>query len=193
VKPRRKARIDESCRSPGVHQEREWPFAADTDVRNDHSPVTDDPYRHNRRRTGLRRTGFLEHGQLYASDHGRRYTRLRLAAATPGDEGDDGDGNERMSRPQSSPHGVRSLLRPHCPILPNVAGTAASLRALKTERLVLRPIAMTDVDQLVALASNPGVMRYPTGGRPSTSHTTERPQEMSTAWRRRVEGFARHE
>ena len=90
----------------------------------------DDPYRHNRRRTGLRRTGFLEHGQLYASDHGRRHMRFRLAAATPGDEGDDGDDNERMSRPQSSTHCVRSLLRLHCPILPNLAGAACPVASL---------------------------------------------------------------
>ena len=122
MKPRRKARIHESCRSPGIHQERERPFAADADVGDDRT-APDDPYRHNRRRTWLRRTGFLEHGQLYAWAHGRRHRRLRLAAATPSDEGGDDDyDNERMSSLQSSTHCVRALLRLHCPTLPNLAG-----------------------------------------------------------------------
>jgi hypothetical protein len=129
VKPRCKARINESCRSPGIDQEREWPFAADADVGDDRS-ATDDPYRHNRRRAGLRRTGFLEHGKLYGWDHGRRHMRSRLAAATPSDEGDDGDDNERMSSPQSSTHCVCSLLRLNCPILPNLAGAACPVASL---------------------------------------------------------------
>jgi hypothetical protein len=57
---------------------------------------------------------------------------VRLAVATPRDEGDDGDGNEGMSSPQSSPHYVQSLLRFHRAILPHLAGVAcpvASLRA----------------------------------------------------------------
>jgi hypothetical protein len=101
VKPRGKARIHQRCSVPGIHQERERPFAANADVGHDHTP--DDPYRHHRRRTGLRRTGFLEHGQLYAGDHRRRHMRLRLAAATPCHERDEGDDCERMS----SPHCVR--------------------------------------------------------------------------------------
>jgi hypothetical protein len=106
VKPRRKARIYESRRSPGINQEPERPFAADTDVGDDRRP-SDDSYRHNRRKSGLRRTGVLEHGQLQAWDQGRRGS-VRLAAATPGDEGDDGDDNDRTSSRQSSTHRVRS-------------------------------------------------------------------------------------
>ena len=46
MKPGRQARIHQSCGSPGIYQEREWPFAADADVGDDRSP--DDPYGHNR-------------------------------------------------------------------------------------------------------------------------------------------------
>lgn len=53
------------------------------------------------------------------------------------------------------------------------AGTAAGSGGLETERLVLRPIALTDVDQLVALDSDPEVMRYLTGGKPSTRAEVE--------------------
>jgi RimJ/RimL family protein N-acetyltransferase len=38
----------------------------------------------------------------------------------------------------------------------------------ETERMVLRPLALDDVDTLVALDTDPEVTRYLTGGRPST-------------------------
>ncbi len=129
MKPRCKARIHESCRCPGIHQEREWPFAVEADVGCDRS-ATDDPYWHNRHRTGLRRTGFFEQGQSYAWDRGRRPRGLRLAAAPASDEGDDGDDNERMSSPHSSTHCVRSLLRPRCPILLSLATGACAVAPL---------------------------------------------------------------
>jgi RimJ/RimL family protein N-acetyltransferase len=53
------------------------------------------------------------------------------------------------------------------------AGSAAPIRALESERLVMRPIAMTDVDELVALDGDPEVMRYLTGGKPSTRSEVE--------------------
>ncbi len=98
MKPRRKARIHQTCSCPGIHQEPEWPFAADADVGDDRS-ATDNPYRHNRRRTGLRRTGFLKHGQLY--DHRPRHRRWRLAGVTPSEEGDDGSCSS-LARPADS-------------------------------------------------------------------------------------------
>jgi RimJ/RimL family protein N-acetyltransferase len=45
---------------------------------------------------------------------------------------------------------------------------------LTTERLVLRWLAPSDVDDLVALDSDPEVMRYLTGGTPSKRETVER-------------------
>ena len=42
-----------------------------------------------------------------------------------------------------------------------------------TERLVLRPITMDDVELLLDLDSDPEVMRYLTGGRPSTRAEVE--------------------
>jgi RimJ/RimL family protein N-acetyltransferase len=38
---------------------------------------------------------------------------------------------------------------------------------IETERLVLRPLTLDDVDTLVALDADPEVMRYITGGRPT--------------------------
>ena len=101
-------------------------------------PVTDDPYRHNRRRTGLRRTGFLKHGQLYPCDHGRRHRRWRLAAATPSEEGDGGDDNERVSSPQSSSHYVRSLLPLFVPSCPTSPGPPALLPVSAPQRRTIQ-------------------------------------------------------
>jgi hypothetical protein len=64
----------------------------------------------------MRRTGFLEHGQLYACGPGRRRMRWRLAT-TPSEEGSDGEDNHRVTSPQSSTHYLRSPLPLHCPIL----------------------------------------------------------------------------
>jgi RimJ/RimL family protein N-acetyltransferase len=48
---------------------------------------------------------------------------------------------------------------------------------VETERLILRPITMEAVDLLVELDSDPEVMRFITGGRPSSrAHVTERVQ-----------------
>ena len=41
---------------------------------------------------------------------------------------------------------------------------------IETERLALRPITMDDVDLLVSLDSDPEVMRYLTGGKPSNTN-----------------------
>jgi RimJ/RimL family protein N-acetyltransferase len=45
---------------------------------------------------------------------------------------------------------------------------------LETERLVLRRLTMGDVDNLVALDSDPDVMRYLADGRPKPRHVIER-------------------
>jgi RimJ/RimL family protein N-acetyltransferase len=45
---------------------------------------------------------------------------------------------------------------------------------LDTERMTLRPITMDDVELLVALDSDPEVMRYISGGKPSEHAETER-------------------
>ena len=45
---------------------------------------------------------------------------------------------------------------------------------LDTERMLLRPITMDDVDLLVALDSDPEVMRFISGGKPSSRPETER-------------------
>lgn len=42
------------------------------------------------------------------------------------------------------------------------------MESIETERLVLRPITLADVDLLVQLDADPEVMRYISGGRPST-------------------------
>ncbi len=64
------------------------------------------------------------------------------------------------------------------------AGEAATIRRLETQRLVMRPIGMTDVDQLVALDSDPEVMRYLTGGKPSTKPEVEAlvAQRLGSRW-----------
>lgn len=41
------------------------------------------------------------------------------------------------------------------------------IERVETERMVLRPITLDDVDELVALDRDPEVMRYLTGGRPT--------------------------
>jgi RimJ/RimL family protein N-acetyltransferase len=41
------------------------------------------------------------------------------------------------------------------------------IRSVETERLVLRPLAPDDVDDLVALDADPAVMRYINGGKPT--------------------------
>jgi RimJ/RimL family protein N-acetyltransferase len=49
------------------------------------------------------------------------------------------------------------------------------IERFETERLVLRPITTDDVDLLVELDSDPEVMRFLTGGEPSSrAHVTER-------------------
>ena len=58
------------------------------------------------------------------------------------------------------------------------------LGGLETERLAMRPVAMADVDQLVALDSDPEVMRYLTGGKPSTRSEVEAlvAQRLGSRW-----------
>jgi RimJ/RimL family protein N-acetyltransferase len=55
---------------------------------------------------------------------------------------------------------------------------------LHTERLLLRPLTMEDVDLLVGLNSEPEVMRYLTGGRPSTRDEVAQyiPRHLGTRW-----------
>lgn len=48
------------------------------------------------------------------------------------------------------------------------------MERIQTERLVLRPLRRDDVDLLVALDSDPEVMRFINGGRASTRHEVER-------------------
>ena len=64
------------------------------------------------------------------------------------------------------------------------AGRTAAIGGLETERLAMRPIAMVDVDQLVALDSDPEVMRYLTGGKPSTRWEVEAlvAQRLGSRW-----------
>ena len=45
---------------------------------------------------------------------------------------------------------------------------------LETERLLLRPFAETDVDRLLALHSDPEVMRFINGGKPTSREEVER-------------------
>lgn len=47
------------------------------------------------------------------------------------------------------------------------------IERLETERLILRPLTMDDVDQLVALDADPAVMRYINGGQPTTRSEME--------------------
>jgi RimJ/RimL family protein N-acetyltransferase len=54
---------------------------------------------------------------------------------------------------------------------------------LDTERLTLRPIVMDDVDLLVALDSDPEVMLFISGGKPSTRAETERIVQRSLGHR----------
>ena len=54
---------------------------------------------------------------------------------------------------------------------------------LDTERLTLRPIAMDDVDLLVALDSDPEVMRFISGGEPTSRAQAERIVRMSLGHR----------
>jgi len=60
---------------------------------------------------------------------------------------------------------------------------------LDTERLTLRPITMDDVELIVALDSNPEVMRFISGGKPSSRPETER--IVQRALRHRWLGFER--
>jgi RimJ/RimL family protein N-acetyltransferase len=48
-----------------------------------------------------------------------------------------------------------------------------AVRGFDTARLIMRPIEVTDVDQLVTLDSDPEVMRYLTGGEPTTRSEVE--------------------
>jgi RimJ/RimL family protein N-acetyltransferase len=54
---------------------------------------------------------------------------------------------------------------------------------LATERMTLRPITMDDVDLLVALDSDPQVMRFISGGKPSSHAETERIVQRSLGHR----------
>jgi RimJ/RimL family protein N-acetyltransferase len=52
-----------------------------------------------------------------------------------------------------------------------------------TDRLSLRPISLDDVDQLVALDSDPEVMRYLTGGIPTPRPEVEERVRQALGWR----------
>lgn len=52
-----------------------------------------------------------------------------------------------------------------------------------TERMTLRPLTMDDVDLLVALDSDPDVMRFISGGKPSSRAETERIVQRSLGHR----------
>jgi RimJ/RimL family protein N-acetyltransferase len=58
------------------------------------------------------------------------------------------------------------------------------IERVETTRLVLRPITMDDVDELVALDSDPEVMRYITGGVPSSREAVETlvAQRLGSRW-----------
>jgi hypothetical protein len=70
-----------------------------------------------------------------------------LAAATPSEEGGDGDCNERLSSPQPSPHRVRPLLPFIVPSCPNSPGLPAlltiALPRRRTIHLRLSPTVLT--------------------------------------------------
>jgi RimJ/RimL family protein N-acetyltransferase len=57
------------------------------------------------------------------------------------------------------------------------------IEPIQTARLRLRPIAMDDVDLLVALDSDPEVMRFISGGKPSSRPETERIVQRSLGHR----------
>jgi RimJ/RimL family protein N-acetyltransferase len=52
-----------------------------------------------------------------------------------------------------------------------------------TDRLSLRPIRLDDIDQLVALDSDPEVMRYLTGGKPTPRPEVEERVRHAIGWR----------
>jgi RimJ/RimL family protein N-acetyltransferase len=54
---------------------------------------------------------------------------------------------------------------------------------LETERLILRRMTLDDLDNLVALDSDPAVMRYLTGGKPLSR------EEIARQWLPRVLGY----
>jgi len=54
---------------------------------------------------------------------------------------------------------------------------------LETERMTLRPITMDDVDLIVALDSDPEVMRYISGGKPTTNAQATRIVKMALGHR----------
>lgn len=58
------------------------------------------------------------------------------------------------------------------------------IETLETVRLVLRPIQISDVDELVSLDSDPEVMRFLTGGQPSSPAEVESTirKRMSSRW-----------
>jgi RimJ/RimL family protein N-acetyltransferase len=58
------------------------------------------------------------------------------------------------------------------------------LAQITTDRLVLRPISVDDVDALVSLDRDPEVMRYLTGGKPSSRDDVEATirQELGHRW-----------
>ena len=68
------------------------------------------------------------------------------------------------------------------------------VESIETARLRLRPIAMDDVDLLVALDSDPEVMRFITGGKPTSRAEAERILQRSLGHRwlgfeRETDGF----
>jgi RimJ/RimL family protein N-acetyltransferase len=62
-----------------------------------------------------------------------------------------------------------------------------SVEVLETERLILRPFTPDDVENLVELDSDPEVMRYITGGRPTPREEIER--EELPAFMKRSNGY----
>jgi RimJ/RimL family protein N-acetyltransferase len=57
------------------------------------------------------------------------------------------------------------------------------IEPIETARLRMRPITLADVDLLVALDSDPEVMRYISGGKPSSRSETERIVQRSLGHR----------
>jgi RimJ/RimL family protein N-acetyltransferase len=73
-------------------------------------------------------------------------------------------------------------------------GATGATESFETERLVMRPIELPDVEQLVALDSGAEVMRYLTRGEPTASSEVEVVvrQRLGTRWmayERETKGF----
>src|SRR5437773_389107 len=79
-------------------------------------------------------------------------------------------------RPSSSPSSKRGAAADRCrpSLLRRRPALGESRDVLETERLRLRPFTPDDVENLVELDSDPQVMRYINGGRPTPREEIER-------------------